>query len=112
MAAVELLERLQHHPVLCCITLDGIITFTQLTGHLKHDILQPQPINDSDPSLAPNFLPDSVATFLATALVIPLEVMDECWDIFLGYVWEMPSQLLTSEDYRLFKSYGWEHGLS
>ena len=78
MAAVDLLEMLQHHPVLRCITLDGIITFTRLAGHLKRDILQPQPINESDPSLAPTFLPDSVATFLATALAIPLEVMDEC----------------------------------
>ena len=112
MAAVELLASLQHHPVLRHMTLDGITTFTRLAGHLKRDILQPQPINHSDPSLAPIFLPDSVATFLATALAIPLEVMDECWDIFSGYVWEMPSQPLTSEDYWLFKSYGWKHGLS
>jgi hypothetical protein len=57
------------------MTLNGIITFIRLAGHLKGDILQPQPINHSDPSLAPIFLSESVATFLATALTIPLEVI-------------------------------------
>ena len=112
MAAVDLFERLQRHPVLCSITLDGIVTFARLVGHIKRDILQPQPINDSDPNFAPDFLPDSVAAFLGTALGIPLDVMDQCWDIFSQYVWMMPCQPLTSEDYRLFKIYGWEHGLS
>jgi len=112
MSAIDLFARLECHPVLRGLTLDGIVTFTRLAGHLKRDILQPQPINESDPDFPPAFLPDSVAKFLGTALGIPLDAMDECWDILSGYVWEIPSQPLNSEDYRLFKNYGWKHGLS
>ena len=44
---VELLAQLQVHPVLRYLTLDGSTTFVCLVADLKHNILQPQPINSS-----------------------------------------------------------------
>ena len=42
----DLLDQLQVDPVLCYLTLDGIITFVRLITHLKRDILQPQPVDE------------------------------------------------------------------
>jgi len=109
---VELLAQLQVHPVLCYLTLDGITTFVRLIKHLKRDILQPQPINESNPTDTPTILPEPIARFLGKALSIPVEVMDDCWMILRGYAWEMPTTPLMQEDYDLFKQWGWQHGLS
>ena len=111
-AIVELLAQLQAHPILRNLTLDGLTTFVHLITHLKHDILQPQPINESNPTNAPTILPQSIAIFLCKALSIPVEVMDDCWTILRGYAWEMPIMLLMQEDYNLFKQWGWQCGLS
>ena len=70
MPAANLFERLKRHLVLFGLTLDGIVTFTRLVGHPKRDILQPQPINNSDPDFPLYFLPDSVAKFLGTAVEV------------------------------------------
>jgi len=43
---IDLLAQLQVDPVLCYLTLDGIITFVRLITHLKRDILQPQPVDE------------------------------------------------------------------
>jgi len=109
---VELLAQLQAHPALCYLTLDGITTFVRLIAHLKRDILQPQPINESNPTDAPTILPQPIAQFLGKALSIPVEVMDDCWTILRGYAWEMPTMPLMLEDYDLFKQWGWQCGLS
>jgi len=109
---VELLAQLQAHPILCYLTLDGITTFVRLITHLKRDILQPQPINESNPTNAPTVLPQPVAIFLGKALSILVEVMDDCWTILRGYAWEMPTMPLMQEDYDLFKQWGWQCGLS
>jgi hypothetical protein len=109
---VELLAQLQKHPILRCLTLDGITTLVRLITHLKHDILQPQPINESNPAFAPSILPESIALFLGNALSIPVEVMDDCWTILRDYAWEMPTAPLMRDDYDLFKHFGWQCGLS
>ncbi|KIK00710.1 hypothetical protein K443DRAFT_597631 [Laccaria amethystina LaAM-08-1] len=51
LPATNALDKLQAHPVLRHLTLDGVVTFTRLTSHLKRDSLQPQPIPQSNPSI-------------------------------------------------------------
>ena len=109
---VELLTQLQAHPALCYLTLDGITTFVCLIAHLKCDILQPQPINESNPANTPTILPQPIARFLGNALSIPVEVMDDCWTILRGYAWEMTTMPLMQENYDLFKQWGWQCSLS
>ena len=109
---VELLTQLQAHPVLCYLTLDDITTFVHLVTHLKHNILQPQPINKSNLTNTPTILPQPITRFLSDALSIPFEVMDDFWTIIKGSAWEMPTMLLTQDDYNLFKQWGWCCGLS
>ena len=53
---VELLAQLQAHPILRCLTLDGITTFVRLITHLKRVILLPQPVNEGNPTNAPTVL--------------------------------------------------------
>lgn len=109
---IDLLAQLQVHPVLCNLTLDGITTFVRFIIHLKHDILQPQPINESNPSTTPTVLPEPFTNFLGKALGIPADVMDDCWLILRNYAWEMPTMPLMQEDYDMFKQWGWQCGLS
>ena len=112
MFAIHVLERLKAHHNLQYLTLDGICTFARLASNLKHEILQPQPISESNPTIAPAILPEHVHTFLGKALEIPLEVMDDCWDILGDHAWEMPPMPLMAEDHRLFKVFGWPRKLS
>lgn len=109
---IELLAQLRRHPILRYLTLDGITTLVRLTTHLKREILQPQPINSSNPTVAPSILPQPIAVFLGRALSIPVEVMDDCWSILREYAWEMPTTPLMREDYDAFKQFGWPCGLS
>jgi hypothetical protein len=78
----------------------------------KCDILQPQPINESNPAVAPSVLPQPIAIFLGRSLCIPVETMDDFWTILRDYAWEMPTTPLMREDYDLFKRLGWHCGLS
>jgi hypothetical protein len=112
LPATSVLEKLKVHPVLRYLTLDGLTTFTRLASHLKRDILQPQPVCESNPAIAPAILPQPIINFLGAALGISTDVMDDCWDILQDYVWEIPITPLTSEDFRLFKHFGWPCGLS
>ncbi|KAF8161529.1 hypothetical protein B0H34DRAFT_781972 [Crassisporium funariophilum] len=112
MFAIHVLERLKAHHILRYLTLDGICPFACLASNLKREILQPQTICESNPAIAPAILPEHVHTFLGKALGIPLEVMDECWDILGDHVWEMPPMPLMVEDHRLFKVFGWPCGLT
>lgn len=112
MDLIFLLSQLQAHPVLCRMTLDGLVTFSRLVGHLKRDIIQPQAIVDSNPRKPPPALPNSIALFIGNSLGIPVSDMDRCWDIMKNYVWEMPTTPLIPDDYLLFKYYGWKLGIS
>jgi len=112
MNAAAIFERLNAHPILKCITLDGVVTLTRLASHLKRDILQPQSIPETNPDIAPTILPQPIVLFLSAAIGIPIDIMDECWEIFRDYIWDMPLAPLTHEDYQLFKHHGWQYGLS
>jgi hypothetical protein len=56
LPATSVLEKLKVHPALQYLTLDGLTTFTRLASHLKRDILQPQPVCESNPAIAPAIL--------------------------------------------------------
>ena len=112
MNAVNLLARLSIHPVLQYLTLDGICTVTQLCAHLKRDILQPQPIHQSNPDDPPLHLPGPIVSFLASSLGISYDAMGDCWDIMREHIWEMPITPLMGDDYSLLKYFGWPLGIS
>jgi hypothetical protein len=112
LLATNTLDKLKAHLVLRHLTLDGVVTFTRLASHLKRDILQPQPIPQSDPSIPPAVLPPPITNFLGASLGMSTDVIDDCWDILQDYVWEIPVLPLTSTDFQLFKQFGWPCGLS
>ncbi|KIM37113.1 hypothetical protein M413DRAFT_77411 [Hebeloma cylindrosporum] len=109
---VGLLAQLQVHPVLRYLTLDGITTFVRLITHLKRDIIQPQPVDESNPTTAPTVLPEPLTLFIGNALGIPADTMDDFWSILKDYAWEMPTVPLMQDDYDLFKQWGWRCGLT
>jgi len=98
LSAIGLLEVLKTHSVLI---LDGVLMFTRLASHLKCDILQLQPIHDSNPAIAPPILPQPIINFFGATLSISTDVMDDCWEILQDYVPIMP---LMSQDFELFCS--------
>ena len=112
LPATSVLEKLKVHPVLQDLTLDGLTTLTRLVSHLKRDILQPQPVCESNSAIAPAILPQPITNFLGAVLGTSTDVIDDCWEILQDYVWEAPITPLTSEDFRLFKRFGWPCGLS
>ena len=61
-------QALQSHPAFHDFTLDDISRYARLIGHLKHDILLPQPLDQSDVDMAPKILPPSIVYFLHKAL--------------------------------------------
>ena len=67
---------LKVHPVLVYLTLDGVVTFTWhlSASHLrvKHNILQPQPISESNPSIALPFCLNLLYIFLELLSEFPL----------------------------------------
>ncbi|KAF8805960.1 hypothetical protein BYT27DRAFT_7016056, partial [Phlegmacium glaucopus] len=83
-----------------------------LAGHLKRDILQPQPIHESDPDNPLLHLPGPILTFLASSLGIPLDAMGDCWGIMRENIWGMPLTPLIGNDYSLFKFFGWPLGIN
>lgn len=112
LPAANALDKLKEHPVLRHLSLDGVVTFTRLASHLKRDILQPQPIPQSNPSIPPAVLPPPITNFLGASLGMSTDDIDDCWDILQDYVWEIPVVPLSSTDFHLFKQFGWPCGLS
>jgi hypothetical protein len=61
----------------------------------------------------PKILPQgSVVWFLDKAHEIPLEVVEESWELLKDYLWECKKVPLNKDDYKAFKTYGWEKGIS
>ena len=56
MNAAVIFEKLNAHPILQYITLDGVVTLMRLASHLKRDILQPQSIPESNSNIAPTII--------------------------------------------------------
>lgn len=81
MCIVMALVQLQDHAVLRKLSLNDISQYVRLIGHLKDDILLPQPLDQSDVSMLPELLLSSVAGFLSDALGIDEEYIQDSWDI-------------------------------
>ena len=109
---LDILILLQANPTLKKITLEGIVTFGRLISHLKREIIQPQPINETNSGQPPTVLPQSISAFLSSSLSIPIDSMQDLWTIMKEHVWVLPLTPLNSDDYMLYKTYGWMHGLS
>jgi hypothetical protein len=111
-ALASALKTLQQHPHLQSLTLDDISCYARLVGHLKRDILQPQPLDQSTNDKAPDILPPSIVYFLNKALQIPLNLVQPSWDILKDCLWECKKVPLKKDDYELFKQFGWDKGIS
>jgi len=85
LPATNVLEKLKAHPVLRYLTLDGVVTFTRLASHLKRDILQPQPISESNPSLVPAILPQPIISFLGASLGLSTRISAPTANLFEGH---------------------------
>jgi hypothetical protein len=81
LPATNAFDKLQADLVLRHLTLDGVVTFTRLASHLTRDILQPQPIPQSNPSIPPAVLPPPIMSFLGASLEMSTNVIDDFWDI-------------------------------
>jgi hypothetical protein len=109
----RLLEMLQKHPVLQNLSLNAIFRYSRLVGHLKDDILLPQPLDQSHPSMPgpPQVLSKSISSFLSEALQIDEDCIQDSWDILKFYIWECELVELTSDDYDAFRQFGWSRGI-
>lgn len=112
MGLASVFLSLQKHHVLCNLTFENICQYTRLVKHLQNDILLPQPVEQTTFEQAPEILPRAIGLFLSKALCIPQKFMQDSWDILKDYIWECKKVALTKEDFELFKSHGWELGLS
>ncbi|KAF8972915.1 hypothetical protein BDZ97DRAFT_1912520 [Flammula alnicola] len=112
MRLIKALVKLQDHEVLKNLSLNDIARYARLVGHLENDILLPQPLDHTDPSMPPEVLSSSLAGFLSEALQIDEEYIQDSWDILKFYVWECETVELTSEDYDLFRQFGWSRGIA
>ncbi|KAF8156683.1 hypothetical protein B0H34DRAFT_783090 [Crassisporium funariophilum] len=112
MRLIRALEALQNHPVLRKLTLNKVIQYARLIGHLKNNILLPQPLEQSNPKVPPDVLPLSLVEFLSLALNIEPKSIQDSWDILKYYVWECKTVPLTCEDFELFREFGWSRGIT
>lgn len=90
LPATNALEKLKAHPVLQHLGLDGVVTFTCFASHLICNVLQPQLIPPSNLSIAPAILPQPITVFFGIYVGISADIVEDCWDILQGHVWEIP----------------------
>jgi hypothetical protein len=108
----KLFASVQSHMLLAHLSFNNFVTFLCHAKILKEDILQPQPYNFSI-FCAPDFLPQSIAAFLAASLDMLLDIVDVLWSFTKDIVWELPSSTEASaDDEDAFRTYGHELGLS
>ena len=98
MHLIRALESLERHPVLRKLTLNDVVQYARIIGHLKNDILLPQPLEQSDPDV----FPLSLVEFLSLALKIEQQFIQDSWDILKYYVWEWATVPLIYKDFELF----------
>ncbi|THV06826.1 hypothetical protein K435DRAFT_644489 [Dendrothele bispora CBS 962.96] len=90
-----------------------ISTFIRLASLLKRDILQPQPLPETDPDQPPAVLPPSIAAFLSDALHISPSNIFLCWEVLKEEVWAtaVPEET-KQEDLEIFRSHGRKYGIT
>ncbi|KIJ92346.1 hypothetical protein K443DRAFT_113758, partial [Laccaria amethystina LaAM-08-1] len=95
------------------LTIDEVMAFARLAFHLKRDIIQPQLVNEAcGLDIPPEILPVSISIFLSNAIEIPLDSVQDCWEILSDYAWSLSEAPLFKADYVTFKQFGWELGLT
>ena len=109
---LKLLVNLQLHPTLKDISLNGVFAFVRIASRLKREILQVQPLCESDEKQPPSVLPISISIFLGQCFDISPETLGDFWNIIKEHVWDSPVISLEPNDYCLFKEHGWALGLS
>src|SRR5580698_9903859 len=62
------------------LTISKILRFVSYASSLKNDILLSQPASRSESS-PPDFLPQTVESFLSESCDIPAEFTKSCWDV-------------------------------
>ena len=100
MRLLSALVKPQEHTFLQNLSLDNVSRYARLVGHLKNNILLPQPIDQSDPRAPPDVLSPSLAGFLTCILVVRnlcteaqrdwlamWEVVEEQW-LWEGYLFD------------------------
>ena len=109
MHLIRALESLERHPVLCKLTLDDVVQYARIVGHLKNDILLPQPLEQTDPNVPSDVFPLSLIEFLSPALNIEQWFIQDSWDVLKYYVWECATVPLIYKDFEpeLFREFGW-----
>lgn len=90
MEFTSMIDMLQTSVSLNHLSIGQVMSFITRASSVKLDIQLVQPAQ-SDHSVAPDVLPPSVAEFLSESVGIPLEHVQECWDLLKGVVWEMPT---------------------
>ncbi|PPR02945.1 hypothetical protein CVT24_012157 [Panaeolus cyanescens] len=112
MALLDAFIKFQSHSILQNLTLDALVTLTRLLGHLKRDVLQPQPPSQSASDTPPLNLPAPILTFLSSVIGVLEADVKDFWSVMKKDIWETPLSPLTDEDYRLFKTFGWPLGIT
>lgn len=112
MAAIELLNALAAHPILCDLTLEALVVMGRYVDVLRNDILLVQGLADMDPDCAPPALSDGQRAFFSSLLGIPLEAMGELWSLTKDILWTLPASPLSAHDYDAFRVHGWCWGIS
>ena len=102
------LKALEAHPSLADIDVNKLSQYSRLIGCLRNDIMLAQPVDQvTEP---PEILPPIIVRFLAEALQI--SDIQASWDILKEQLWFGLNVALEDEEYRLYKQFGWEKGLS
>jgi hypothetical protein len=88
MNLVSMVDGLRAHPVLCNIDYNTVVKYTRFIGHLKQDILLPQPLDQSNINQPPEILPPSIAEFLAAVTDVSTAHIQNMWDILKEHLWD------------------------
>ncbi|KAJ7431561.1 hypothetical protein B0H11DRAFT_1664812, partial [Mycena galericulata] len=107
------LQLLNRHPHLQRIKTLQLLDFIRLASLLKRDIDLAQPARQ-DLEIAPEFLPQSVASFLSGSTGISVPDVEVLWSVFKAEAWELDSNDLhrSSLEETTFKTHGWHLGIT
>jgi hypothetical protein len=106
------LQALAAHTELKDLTALQLSRAFSLISCLKRDITIPQPLSEA-PHCPPTFLPPAIAEFLAEALSVSLQLVQDLWEIVKEEVWvESMKDEPDKDDEECFRQFGWKRELS
>ena len=108
----DTLRQLAAHEVLRNITAVQLSRLFGLIACLKRDIAVPQPLTEAA-DCPPTFMPVAISEFLAESLEIPLEFIQDLWEIVRKEAWDSPHRdEPDKDDEECFRRFGWKRELS